>query len=1072
MGKGAPRGPTTRTVLFTDVVSSTARRARIGDTAADVLERQHDELLRSVVARHSGTVVKSTGDGIMAVFESAAQGAACAVAIQQALERRSRRGGEVMDVRIGLSVGDVGWERDDYFGIPVNEAARLEGAAEAGQILASELVRLLAGSRSDVRFRPIGSLDLKGLAEPVRACEVEWDPQTPDDTPPPAGLLHAAGAPFVGREAELTRLGELWKQASSGDRRVAFVAGEPGIGKTRLAAELAHDARADLATVLYGAADEDVPAPFRPIIEALSPIVHRNPLTELARWTGNRFGELSRLFPGLADFGVPTKADPETERLLLFEAVELLVSGASLDGGLLLVLDDLHWADPSTVALVRHLTRSLGPAALLIVGTYRDSEIHQGHPLANLLADLRRDASVERLRLVGLQSAETAELITAAVGRVPDEGLVERLQADTEGNPFFVQQLLAHLSDGRSNAIIPEGVREVVGRRLARLTERTRHVLGVASVIGREFDFGLVADVHAADDEELVDALDEAVASGLVNDAEQSSARYAFSHALVQAAVADTLTTARRQRLHREVGMALEQRYAHSHDGALLPALVRHFGEAVPLGEADRAVRYAIDAGRLAIDRLAYDEAVVRLERALAVLDEGGIENHVLRSELLLVLTEARRGCGDTAGFRQAAASAAEEARMSGSVELLARAAVLALPWTLWAQEARDSAALCEEALALLGDRHPNLRAQLLATLADARVALGDSVSARELAHQALDLARRLDDDETLGLVLIHAMNAAVGDERLALADEEIAVGHRTGRMNLVLGGLLSRAAARLELTDVDGFVDDTDEAQRLGAKWHWWALGRLTETHCALLALLRGRFDEVEPHAKAALDHAGSDPNTFSAYASQMFLLAREQGRLADMKPLVVAAAHDNPGVVAYRAAAALVYVELGEVTEALKEFRLLASGGFASVPRDVTWTDSMAMLTEVCSTVGSRRDAATLLHLLRPHAGRLAAATGSVCHGAVDRFLGMLAAALGRWEESQEHFGAALAVEERIGARPLAARTRYWYARMLLARNAEGDRNRAADLLHGAADTADELGMQKLVADCRALI
>src|SRR5215213_281834 len=203
MDEGASRGSGTRTVLFTDVVGSTAVRSRLGDVAADEVRRDHDEVLQSTVGVHAGTVVKGLGDGLMAVFESAASAAACAVAMQQALERRARRGGDDLTIRIGLAAGDVAWERGDYFGTPVVEASRLEAAAAGGQILASDLVRLLAGSRAAVTFRSVGPLALKGLPEPVLACEVPWDPlPMRASLPLPPALSRDEALRFVGREAE------------------------------------------------------------------------------------------------------------------------------------------------------------------------------------------------------------------------------------------------------------------------------------------------------------------------------------------------------------------------------------------------------------------------------------------------------------------------------------------------------------------------------------------------------------------------------------------------------------------------------------------------------------------------------------------------------------------------------------------------------------------------------------------------------------------------------------------------------------------------------------------------------
>jgi class 3 adenylate cyclase len=234
-------GRATATVLFTDLVGSTALRSRLGEQAAEELRRRHDHLLTGAVATHHGQVVKGLGDGVMATFAGASDGVAAAVAIQQAIDRhnRSAAGPEQLTVRIGLSAGDVSFEEGDCFGTPVIEAARLCAAASGGQVLASEMVRWLVRGGGH-RFSPLGALDLKGLAEPVPTCEVAWEPLRA--SVPLPSLLTDVGRIFVGRNDELDRLEQLWKEAVAGERRVALVAGEPGVGKTRLGAELARKA--------------------------------------------------------------------------------------------------------------------------------------------------------------------------------------------------------------------------------------------------------------------------------------------------------------------------------------------------------------------------------------------------------------------------------------------------------------------------------------------------------------------------------------------------------------------------------------------------------------------------------------------------------------------------------------------------------------------------------------------------------------------------------------------------------------------------------------------------------------
>ncbi|MCA1845613.1 MAG: AAA family ATPase, partial [Actinobacteria bacterium] len=548
-------GPTTATVMFTDLVGSTELRARLGEQAANELRREHDRLLAGVVENRRGQVVKGLGDGIMATFPGATDAVAAAVAMQQAIDRHNRSGAapEPLTVRIGISAGDVAFEAGDCFGTPVIEAARLCAVASGGQILASDMVRWLVRG-GEHRFSAVGPLDLKGLPEPVPACEVLWEPQSRAAAPLPT-LLTDVGRIFVGRDDQLDRLGHLWKEAATGERRAVLVAGEPGVGKTRLSAELARRVHDEGATVLAGRCDEDLGVPFQPFVEALRHLVDHVEAGELPERLGRHAYELERLLPGLRDRlpdGPPLlQSDPETERYRLFEAVTAWLAACSRREPVLMILDDLQWAAKPTLLLLRHVARSAEPMKLLIVGTYRDTELHHDHPLVELLADFRRQPGVERLSLSGFDQTAVADFVARAAGHDLDDDaltLVRAIHAETEGNPFFVREILRHLTeteaiirrDGRfvtrlavEEMGIPEGVREVVGRRVSRLSSDANQVLRAAAVVGTEFELAVVGRASAVDDDAMLTAVEEATSARLLLELD-GAARYRFAHALVR----------------------------------------------------------------------------------------------------------------------------------------------------------------------------------------------------------------------------------------------------------------------------------------------------------------------------------------------------------------------------------------------------------------------------------------------------------------------------------------------------------------------------------------------------------
>ncbi len=389
----------------------------------------------------------------------------------------------------------------------------------------------------------------------------------------------------------------------------------------------------------------------------------------------------------MAGLPSPLRSDPEIERYRLFEAMASWLGAASADEVLLVVLDDLHWATQPTLLLLRHVVRATFPARLLIVGTYRHTELNPAHSLVNLLADLRRDPGVERLLLEGLDEAEVMALLEATGHPLGENarGLARALRAHTEGNPFFVGELVRHAvesetlgreGDGNFEHLsVPEGVHEVVLRRLGRLSEAANQALVTAAVVGAEFDLTVLAVVTGLDEEPMAEALEQAMAAGLVKEVAGANLRFRFRHQLLRASLYSSLSTARRLRLHRRVGEAIEALYRSRLDEHL-PALAHHFAQAATGGEAATAVGYTWRAGDRALAQLAHDQAAELYTMALELFDSSELAGDTLRRcDLLIALGEAQRRAAHPA-HRQTLLEAAAVAQEIGDVDRLAAAAL------------------------------------------------------------------------------------------------------------------------------------------------------------------------------------------------------------------------------------------------------------------------------------------------------------------------------------------------------------------------------------------------------------
>jgi tetratricopeptide (TPR) repeat protein len=559
---------------------------------------------------------------------------------------------------------------------------------------------------------------------------------------------------FFGREEELAAMDRAWQSVRRGTRQVMLVAGEAGIGKTRIIGEFARRCLS-AATTLVGHCDEEALTPYQPFVEALTQLLDQFTDAELAHQMrdGHLAPELARLVPNLTtripELDRAAVVDPESERFRLFQAVDRLFSSASQSMPLLILLDDLHWADKSSLLLLRLLTRGAPSTAMFLIGTYRGDGVERT-ALGALLADLQRDRGAARMALRGLAADDAERLVQAITGRRPARAFMKSLTSETSGNPFFIREVVQHLKDageldqvdGTKSATlvvrpsVPESVKEVINQRLIRLTDECNRALSLASVLGREFRVDVLARVGAFNEDELLDALEAAQAAGLIAEEHVVQGRFSFSHALIREVLYEKLSETRRIRLHSRIAEVLES--TSPADALPLADLAYHFVQAAPLNGYERAVDYATRAAREATESLAHEEAAQFYELALQAVSHTARAIDDLRADLCAHRGDALASVGNWPAAKQAFEAAVrflDSSRFERRAELLLKLAMA----HFWLLDVAALRPLVTEALGL-AERvaRQDLAAEALGWLGRAAAAEGSLEAAIELERRAL----------------------------------------------------------------------------------------------------------------------------------------------------------------------------------------------------------------------------------------------------------------------------------------------------------------------------------------------
>jgi class 3 adenylate cyclase/tetratricopeptide (TPR) repeat protein len=1081
------------TIMMTDVEGSTALRRTVGDELADEILELHGLIVRDQLGKCGGQERQFLGDGFLLSFPSPVSAIRCALGIQRALEEHNTSDPQRQArVRIGIHVGEVSERDGQLYGQAVHVTARITAEAVGGQVLVSDVVREQAEPEEMWRFVDEGLFWLKGFDERWRLFDVSVGEAVTKRSSIGAPPL----TPLVGRDSEQADLRRAVDQALAGHGGLALIAGEAGVGKSRLVAEIGGAAGARGMRVLAGHCVEmDSTPPYLPYVEMIEQVISspRSPLA-LREALGDVAPEIARIAPGLRrlfpDMPQPVELPPELARRYLWNSFHQFVARGAQTQPLLLVLEDLHWADESTLLLTEYLGPLLPEMPVLIIGTYRDDEIDTSHPLSQVISQLGRRRLIERIRLRRLSFGDVRAMVRALAGQAPPEELVRVIDSETEGNPFFVEELYLHLAEsgvllddhGRirpdlkvDEASVPESVRLVVGERLSRLSSLTRQALVAAAVSGRVFDPDFVADLADVDMEALSDALEEAEQARLIGPVEGDGA-LAFSHELIRQTLLADVSTVKRERLHLQAANAIERRYAEDLEEHAAD-LTHHLSRAGRSADRSRLVRYLTIAGDRASDAAAFDEAVAHFEHALSLLERGSQDT---RAELLERLAMALRSVGRWEDALRTMNEALDLYQMLGRTDSLGRLSstmVLQLTWTARIREAVQAA---QRALGALGDIVSADRARLLSATGWAVTMGGDYETAKAMFDQARALADQVGDERALADVL-HMQT--IHHFEYAEFIEGVSTGLRAATVFEREGALWDLCSVQAFVIYQDGALGSHEQAIKLADKT--MAIAERLSHLGALFMLLLYRAREAVMLADlellksfgprmADICERGSLPWLYVGHLC-LGLAAHWRGDAKCAEAELRRAVELEPAGAHSGSSTSILVRHLahwGHAEEVLAIYQ--ASRPTLPSPDKVyshgAWSRLFG-LVEALYLCGFRDDAAALSPLLETALQR-GPDWISFDGRLVRTRAGVAAAAGGCWEVAERHFAVAQQHAKQMQNRWEQTELQRLYAHMLLDRDGSGDRAQAEELLEEALMSYRRFGMPSYAAQTERML
>lgn len=968
-----------------------------------------------------------------------------------------------------------------------------ERLAERSGISATGVAALEAGRRKSPRLNTVGLLcDALQLDSDQRSALIAAATHTEHSAPPlviPAELIRTGEAvprnnppasvdrTFVGRLIERQMLHNTWTRST----KVVLLIGEAGVGKTTLAEEFAADLAAENVTILRGSSTPEQLGAYETFVEPVR--------AALGRFDGSipkTFRDLGRLVPGLLEAGgdalLPNSSDPAFERRLLFETVSTLLISV---GPTLMLLDDLHWADPGALALLSFLVRQPELRDLMFIGTIRSTDLTAQTNAA--LSELRRHCTVERIQLGGLDRSDLADLVTTLAGSATSVALIDTVTTATNGNPLYIKELTEHLLhrgfDGTDDtSLVPDGIRSTIELRVAGLSKDAQSLLRGGAVLGQTFDPQLAGQLVSVTGEDFLGALEDALLSGLV--LEQSASSLIFSHGLVAATVYDATPRLRRLVLHRSAATALEQRDPDS--SAEIVKVARHWALVALTDQSARAIaaQWSVRAGDAAAASAAVDEAIACYQRAQALWD-GPTAEH---ADTLVRLGSAVASTGRLAEGNTYLEQALKLADEAGAADVFARAALGLSASVRYTFSDQQRIGELEAAIAKLGPEEMVLRPAVLATL---RRQLGfvntDEADKRrnEAAAQVLEAVAANNVSDELVMALGHLRDSLVVDDPLPLgqlARKIIVAATQRRDLPALSTGWYRQVWSALELGEAARFRQAVDEYRRIAEQLRRPYELALSSNMIAAVAQIEGRYDDAEASGQEALRHAAmiEDGNFSWVYFANSGLRSVDNGLVGPTLDMMQAVRSDFAELATFEAALAAVAAAAGDWTFAdqLLDEQIGVEG--RTLARNWSYLSAerlpvLGMLSWACGMSGSAAHAPVLRDALLKHVAlgvrvvRVAAVGAWI--GPIDHHIGALNRVLGHLDEAEAHLHRALVVEDEMNGRPYRVRTLLELAGVAEVRSAmsPGSRSRAAEWRGQAEDLAVTLGLETLLSSHR---